>query len=697
MLQRWFHLPRLHVPSHHAERKVSWLELFYDLVYVAAIIQLGDALSHHVDLLGVLGFAAVLAPLWLTWTGFTFFSNRFVVDDALHRGLVFLQMFGIGGVALSVSGVLEGDLAPFTVTYALTRLTLAAMYLRAWRHTEAGRDLSAHFAQRIGLGALCWLGTTLLSAPWVYLGWLICMGIDLSVALGAKGRDLSGRYTPDIHHMSERYGIFTLIVLGESFVKLIAGVSGVEISSSHAAMAAVGLLVTISLWWIYFDDVAGSRIKNLRMATLIWVYSHMPMTIAVTAVGVAIKKATLLDPFAVADAKTRWLMAGSLSLALFWVGVIDAVTERRQSELSDKARVEARLLSSALVLLLAPAGAFMPAWAFMGLVAVACVVQVVFDLSMAPLQALPEEHQPVRHTPLPGSQEPVTRLPSPSRGRMLTQDAVRVGTPDDLRRDMYFHLMSASWGRVLAALIVVFVLINVVFASLYLLQPGSVSNMENASFIDVLSFSVQTLTTIGYGGMLPVTPYGHVLVIIEAFVGVFGAALATGILFARASRPRSSVLFSQVAVITTRNGMPTLELRVGNARGNEIIEAAMRLVILREEVTPEGHRMRRLVDLPLVRDSSPLFSLTWTVMHNIDDKSPLYGITVENAEEKLLGVLALLTGFDATYSQTVHARNFYTVADLRFNERFQDVVGRLPDGRMLVDYNRFHDTVPDQT
>lgn len=644
MQRRWFHLPRLHHPNPHQERKVSWLELFYDLVYVAAFIQLGDALSHHVSPLGFLGFAAVLAPLWFTWTGFTFFMNRFQVDDAIHRGLVFLQMFAIGAIALSVSGVLDGDLTLFALTYAFTRLTLAGMYGRVWLHTEEARDFSGHYARRVALGAILWVITAFIPAPWNYLAWVVCMAVDLSVSLGARGRDLAGIYAPDIGHMSERYGILTLIVLGESFVKLVAGVSSVDLQLSHAAMAAVGLIVTISMWWIYFDDVAGSRIKSLRMATFIWVYSHMPMTIAITAIGVAIKKAALVDPMVVAEPKVRWLMAGSLGLALFWVGVIDAVTERRQSELSDRTRVQIRMASAGLVLLLAPAGATMPAWAFMGLIAVACVLQVILELSMSPLAAMPEHEEFVPHVGAPTMRPLGAAGPDPARprGRMLTQDAVRVGTPDDLRRDLYFHMMSASWGRLLGALALAFLLVNVVFAALFLIEPDSVSNLENASFLEALSFSVQTSATIGYGGMLPVTAYGHVLVILEAIVGIFGVALATGILFARASRPRSSVLFSEVAVITKRAGVPTLELRVGNARGNEIIEASMRLVLLREEVTPEGHRMRRLVDLNLVRDSSPLFTLTWTVMHRIDENSPLYGVNAENAPERLVGLLALL-------------------------------------------------------
>jgi len=694
MQSRWYHTARLHLVKPGHERKVGWLELFYDLVYVAAIIQLGDALSHHVSLPGFLAFAAIFAPLWFTWTGFMFFTNRFAVDDAVHRGLVFLQMFAVGALALTVPDVLDGRFVPFAVAYSVTRLSLAALYLRTWRQTEEGRPLSQHYATRIALGAPLWLVAMLIPQPWTILAYLVCMGVDMSVSLGAKGRELASRYAPDVGHMAERYGILTIIVLGESFVKLVSGLAEAGLTPERALLAGVALIVTISLWWIYFDDIAGSRIRSMRLGAFVWIYSHLPLAVAITAIGVAVKKATLFDPSAVADPKYRWLMAGSLSLALLFVGVIASVSERRQSELPDRSRVQARLVAAGLVLLLAPAGATMSALAFMLLVALACVGQVIFDLSMAPLSADPELH--ADHAPAPQASAAPAPIPQTrERRRLLTQDAVRIGTPDDLKRDLYFHLMSGSWSRVLLTLIAVFLLINVVFASLFLLQPDSVSNLEGAGFLDALSFSVQTITTIGYGGMMPVTSYGHVLVIIEAFIGVFGAALATGILFARASRPSASVLFSDVAVVTQYNGRTTLELRAGNARGNEIIEATMRVVLLRDDVSAEGHRMRRIVDLPLVRDNNPMFTLSWTVMHIIDERSPLYGVNAENVGERMVGVLALLTGHDSTYAQTVHARSFYFATDLRFGHRFADVTSSLPDGRLVVDYRKFHDTIPE--
>jgi inward rectifier potassium channel len=391
----------------------------------------------------------------------------------------------------------------------------------------------------------------------------------------------------------------------------------------------------------------------------------------------------------------RWLLSGTLGLTLLSVGIIDSVTERRQSELSDRARVQTRIASAFFVLLLAPAGQFMPAWAFLGFMALCCLAQVFFDLTMAPLAADPHaahhEH-PVVLEATPLAQPAATQ--SPPRKRRTLAEAVRKGTPNELKRDLYVHLMEGSWTQLFATFILIFLFSNVVFAALYLLEPGSVSNVHDDSFIHAFAFSVQTMATIGYGAMAPDTTYAHVLVTVEALLSMLGVALATGLLFAKVSRPRSSVLFSKPVVIHERHGVPTLSFRVGNARGNEVVEASLRVVVTRDEISPEGHHLRRLHDLTLERENTPLFVLTWSVLHPIDENSPFHGVNPDNLENSFVTMVVTLTGHDSTFAQTVHARHMYFPEDLRFGHRFVDVLSNLEDGRLLLDFDRFHDTVP---
>jgi len=693
MESRWFHRPTFHVGGDGKERKVSWLELFYDLIYVAAIIQLGDALSQHVGLLGFLGFAGLFVPIWLTWTNFTFYSNRFVIDDFGHRLLVFGQMFAIGAMAVSVPGVLNGEPLAFTLAYVVARVAVVAMYVRVFIQIEHARDMTRRYVVGFAAGTALFVVSIFLPLPWVYLAWAVAIGIDFSTVLSRSAREIIGRYDPDEEHMTERYGLLTIIVLGESFVKVLSSLAGAGGTTSQTAiMGVLALTITCSIWWIYFDDVAGSSIKNRRGSRWIWVYMHLPLTLAITGVGVAVKKAVWLDPSFAGAAKYRWLLCGTLGLAFFAVGVIDWVTERRRAELSDRHRVYARIGSAVLILLLAPAGGSMSAMAFLLLVVLVCVLQVAFDISMAP-GIEPDMHLsdhghhaaavPERETSLKG------RPPDVS-------EAVRKGTPNELRRDLYFHLMEGSWTRVIVSLVAAYVLVNVVFAALYLLEPGSIANVDEGNFLDAFSFSVQTMSTIGYGAMTPETDYAHVLVTIEAAIGLLGAALATGLMFAKAARPRSSVLFSDCAVVTNRYGTPTLMFRAGNARGNEVVEAKVNVTLLRDEVSPEGMNMRTLYDLQLRRDTSPLFMLSWTVMHEIDEESPLYGIEEESVSDHLVALVVTMTGYDATYAQTTHARKVYHSDDLRIGEQLVDVLETLPDGRICVDYNKFHLTEPDE-
>jgi inward rectifier potassium channel len=170
--------------------------------------------------------------------------------------------------------------------------------------------------------------------------------------------------------------------------------------------------------------------------------------------------------------------------------------------------------------------------------------------------------------------------------------------------------------------------------------------------------------------------------------------MATGLMFAKFSRPTARVLFSEKMVIGRREGKPTLMLRVANERGNDVIQASFRVTVLKAEVTAEGERMRRLHDLPLVRGDTPLFTLTFQGMHVIDDKSPLYGVTEDSLRESDMRFIVTVTGLDATFASTIHARHIYHSDDVVFGARFADVLSNAPNGRLVLDYRKFHDVVP---
>jgi inward rectifier potassium channel len=251
-----------------------------------------------------------------------------------------------------------------------------------------------------------------------------------------------------------------------------------------------------------------------------------------------------------------------------------------------------------------------------------------------------------------------------------------------------------SWSTFFALTVGLYLVSNLFFAVAYLVGGDNIANATPGSLVDTFFFSVQTMATIGYGALYPKTVYANVLVTIEALTGLLGVAMITGLMFARFSRPSARVLFSKVAVIAPHNGVPMLIFRAANRRSNQIVEARMWVTLARDEVTEEGEHIRRIYDLRLIRNHTPLFFLTWTAFHPIDENSPLYGETAESLREAETIIFVILTGIDETVTQTVHARHTFSMDEIHWNKRFVDVFCRAPDGRRAINYSYFHDIEP---
>jgi inward rectifier potassium channel len=272
-------------------------------------------------------------------------------------------------------------------------------------------------------------------------------------------------------------------------------------------------------------------------------------------------------------------------------------------------------------------------------------------------------------------------------------DIVVVGVREHPLRDIYHAALRASWLTTLVAIVLVFLASNVLFALAYL-ETGGIAHAETGSFVDAFYFSVQTMGTIGYGAMYPETHLANALVVAEAVYGLLITAVSTGLVFAKFSRPTSRLVFSTDATISPMNGVPTLAFRVGNERGNTILEAVIRVAALRTERTEEGILFYRMYDLTLVRDRSPALSRSWNVLHTIDEKSPLYGVTPESAARDELEVIATVVGTDDTSLQPVHGRHRYVTEDIVWGARLSDALTELKDGRIQLDVTKFHEIEP---
>ncbi|BAZ49596.1 K+ channel inward rectifier domain-containing protein [Nostoc sp. NIES-4103] len=261
-------------------------------------------------------------------------------------------------------------------------------------------------------------------------------------------------------------------------------------------------------------------------------------------------------------------------------------------------------------------------------------------------------------------------------------------------RDPYHLLLTIPWIGFLALIAVLYITTNALFALVYMLGGDCIENARPGYFLDLFFFSVQTLASIGYGAMYPKTTYANIIVTIEAITGLVGIAVMTGLAFARFSRPTARVMFSRVALITIHEGVPTLMFRAANQRRNQILEAQIRVYLMRDEVTAEGHFMRRFHDLKMVRSQTPSFALTWVAIHPIDEYSPLYGMTAELLTKTNSNIVISLTGVDETVAQVVHARHSYTANEILWNYQFVDIFHHTSEGHRYVDYTRFHDILP---
>jgi inward rectifier potassium channel len=286
-----------------------------------------------------------------------------------------------------------------------------------------------------------------------------------------------------------------------------------------------------------------------------------------------------------------------------------------------------------------------------------------------------------------------------STPRMVNRDdggfnTIRKGISNSRWRDPYHLLLTLHWAKFFGVVSVGYVVANTLFALAYLAGGDGIENAHKGNFLDAFFFSVQTMASIGYGAMYPKTIYANILVTIESLTGLMGLAMGTGLMFARFSLLRARVLFSRVAVIAPHNGLPTFMFRVANERQNWILEAQIRLTLVRSEINQEGDLMRRFYDLPLVRSYSPLFALTWTVMHSIDENSPFYGVSAEDMFVSEMEVVVTLTGIDETVSQNIHSRHSYICEEILWDMRFVNILSKARDGRRCIDYSRFHDVIP---
>ena len=315
------------------ERHATWLELFYDLVFVVTISQLSHYLLHEISLSNFLGFLFLFIPVWWSWIGTTFFATRFYSDDLGHRLLLLLQMGGAGAMAINISGAFNNNFSGFALSYAFMRLILVIEYVRVFRtikSSETANPLVKRYIIGFSIAAIIWLVSAFVPITEIRFAlWVIGLIIDFATPISTS--KLTSKFAPHITHLPERMGLFTLIVLGESIVGIVNGMTEQIWDVYSVIEASLGLCISFSLWWLYFDSTGRLPIQILRekgriSLYLIWLYTHFPLVVAITAVGVGIRRLVSSEQHSVLSNSDLWLICGSVAISLISQSVLHLIS-----------------------------------------------------------------------------------------------------------------------------------------------------------------------------------------------------------------------------------------------------------------------------------------------------------------------------------------------------------------------------------
>ena len=391
----------------YKEHHVTWLENFYDLIVAIIVFQLSRDLNQNVSVYGFLTFVALFIPVVWSWVGVTFYSTRFETDDLAHRLLMLLQIAVAALMAVSVPDGLGKNSSWFALSYAIMRTILVIEYLRTRKHVPAARQLTTRYSIGFSIAAGIWFASIFVPPPFRLFLWIIGLGVDIGTPL-LFARQLSVQFAPHIHHLPERFGSFTIIVLGISILGVVNGIADHNWTIPSIISAGLGLGIAFSLWWIYFDTVDGSEIRALRENKQIgiyvtWLYIHFPLIIAFTAFGVSIEHVVLSNQALALPSSEKWLLCISTFLCLFTLGIIQmtsAMTTNPISSSSSSSSLSANskkpttytaaIYSIVAAIVVLAIGAILkdsiltlPAF-LIGIMAIACTGQVILDVKRHP-------------------------------------------------------------------------------------------------------------------------------------------------------------------------------------------------------------------------------------------------------------------------------------------------------------------------
>jgi low temperature requirement protein LtrA len=372
--------PRLRTLE-ESERTATWLELFYDLAFVAAVAMMGTRLVHDVSWPSIASYLGYFALVWWLWASHTFYADRYDTDDLIYRLLAGAQMVGVALIAVSVSLGEAGSTVVFALGYTAVRLILLVLYARAYRHVVETRELVRGYLIGFGSASVLWLASIFVPEPYRFWLWAIAFAVDLSTPYVL--RRVQAAAPLDVSHLPERFGLFTILVLGESIVAVTVGLSHVSWQLSTTLVGILGLGTATCLWWINFDHLEGSVVRRRgdrrNWRPTVWIYSHLPLAIGLAMLGVSVEIAIVAaDHGHEYHAAERWLLVGSIALALSAMAAIQVASVRSDREELRRSVIINRLVGIPIVLLIGLVPGIGAVWT-MALVTAVCTGEIIAD------------------------------------------------------------------------------------------------------------------------------------------------------------------------------------------------------------------------------------------------------------------------------------------------------------------------------
>jgi low temperature requirement protein LtrA len=367
-----------------SERHATWYELFFDLVFAAAVVELASALADDPTSAVFARFAGLFLAISWAWAGFAVYANRFDTDDLIYRLIKAGAAFAIAAIAIEIPRLMEGESGSmvFAIGYAVVRLLLVALYVRAWLHVqEQGRRLIDAYIAGYTFTALLWLVSIVFPAPYRFIIWGVALGLDLCVAPYAWR--ILGPSTIVVSHITERFGQFFIVILGQSIASVVAAVAGFQFSAEAWALAAACFVTALCLWWIYFD-LADTSVVGRGTLALVFVYGHFPLYPGIAAFAAGTTLAITHADHSALEAGARWALAGGLAAFVLALAVVHLGAE--WTSMRERTFVS-RLVLVALLLLLAAFGGTLSPLVFVLLLTAALLGQLLLEAFTFPTGA----------------------------------------------------------------------------------------------------------------------------------------------------------------------------------------------------------------------------------------------------------------------------------------------------------------------